>query len=87
MKKKATSGKALLLFLCPNYKNNDRFLDTQKTICLSPLKHPITHSNYLHKIDPTTLSFLVNIYIDNLYNMLYCCFTKHERLKTKELKI
>ena len=47
------------LFLCPKYKNNGRFLDTQKTIYLSPFKHLLTHSNNLNKIDPIVLSFFV----------------------------
>lgn len=46
-------------FLCLKYKNNARFLDTQKTIYLSPLKYLLTHSNNLNKIGLIALSFLV----------------------------
>lgn len=41
------------------YKNNVRFLYSLKVSYLKSIKYPITHSNYLNKIDVSVLSFLM----------------------------
>lgn len=41
------------------YKNNVRFLYSLKVSYLKSIKYPITHYNYLNKIDVSVLSFLM----------------------------